>query len=1265
MTIALLLIGSLTICGFLAAAAYGVTSLHLFDRGPRVGARVTWRGLPVPVIKLAQWTSFTAAAPVRDFALTDGLLWAATDGGLVVWDLSRPDVPPARFTIEHGLAANRVTSLGVGPDGALWAGTVGGLGRYDGRDWQLFRSADGLPSDEVRDIAVDRTGYLWVATSAGLARFDGRDWRTYTASGVLPPLPDNDTRALAVDATNRLWVGTQRGLAVYDGRRWDALTAASGLPNEQIKGLAIGPAGEVWISSEGGLIRYDGAAWSTFQTRANADSVAGAGGAIASLAVAADGSVYAGLEGERGGLVQIAPVTGSAVPVSLGADGGRTDNVTALLIDSSGAAWIGAGDSVIRRVGERADRLELPADVPYGEVNDLLSASGGLWVAADAGVARFNGRWTLYDPAHGLDRPNTHALALAPDNSLWAAGATALDGFKQFSLAAEQWETITCTVDAPQGLDIVSAVSEPDGSLWFATRTGVSHFDGDIWRQFTERDGLPGGPLTSLVLDSQGKLIVGGAGGLARFTGDDWQRIADLPVEYLAAGSSGLWAMSEGRLAHLNADEAIEPSDLPVPSEIRGMAAGDDGVWLATADGVLHYDGKGWRRFSGGDGLPGVDVTAVAVDQDNVVWAALVGDGQQIEISRFDGRNWTPHPGRDIAAEVLTDNVVRDVLVAPGGDVWFATANGINRYSEGRWSAYGREEGLPGPDVRALAWAFDSLWAATDLGLARFTGSGWQSFGTTGHDRPGIGVSTLAADPDRRALWLALDGRQANSLQRFDGNGWQTVALPSVSARVRRLTAGPDGRLMVLAEEAASPAIGLFDGETWQWLRDQRLPAGLSGAAIAPDNRLWLVSADAGDGSGWSAAVYDLEGDGLGRLVSRLELTTETVASPGIPLDTITPLELRGTDKAYLALPGRVTALELTDAGELTAASVLDLPQRFSRYTYDIETDTNGRVWIATERGVASLELNADSGNEDWRQYYAAPVSPAWWGSVSTMTVRPDGAVLLGTSLGGIGVYTGRAFDGVLHPSQGPAAWQRSFLPVTAALTDSNGDLWVATDGGGAARFRAGRWQVYAPDSLLLSPVRTLAATNEALWIGTANGVAEVIHDDESQCHFGRILPVSAVHDALRDATGEVWFGTGQSGVLRLTQDEQPRTELGNVPVPYIAAAPNGELWFVNRRQPWLTRMRPATGDGDEEEWSRLAFDRIAMEPESITGLAVAPNLELWIATTNGLVRFDGRRWLRLTTADGLADNTVSHVAITSDGAVWAATAGGLSRLTP
>ncbi|MFN7987371.1 MAG: protein kinase [Thermoanaerobaculia bacterium] len=55
----------------------------------------------------------------------------------------------------------------------------------------------------------------------------------------------------------------------------------------------------------------------------------------------------------------------------------------------------------------------------------------------------------------------------------------------------------------------------------------------------------------------------------------------------------------------------------------------------------------------------------------------------------------------------------------------------------------------------------------------------------------------------------------------------------------------------------------------------------------------------------------------------------------------------------------------------------------------------------------------------------------------------------------------------------------------------------------------------------------------------------------------------------------------------------------------------------------------------------------------------------IWVGTSYGVSRYDGRRFESLTSRDGLPHDSVLALAVTSDGSVWAATQEGLARISP
>ena len=82
-----------------------------------------------------------------------------------------------RYGPADGLQNLAVLSLAQDGAGYIWAGSEGGLYRYDGTRFRLMAAAEGLPcATEVHALHVAADGALWANTCDRIFRFDGRQF---------------------------------------------------------------------------------------------------------------------------------------------------------------------------------------------------------------------------------------------------------------------------------------------------------------------------------------------------------------------------------------------------------------------------------------------------------------------------------------------------------------------------------------------------------------------------------------------------------------------------------------------------------------------------------------------------------------------------------------------------------------------------------------------------------------------------------------------------------------------------------------------------------------------------------------------------------------------------------------------------------------------------------------------------------------------------------------------------------------------------------
>jgi hypothetical protein len=263
---------------------------------------------------------------------------------------------------------------------------------------------------------------------------------------------------------------------------------------------------------------------------------------------------------------------------------------------------------------------------------------GGLWHYRQ-------GAWTSepIDPLH--PEGVVHALTLAPDGTVWAAGA---DG------AAYRRDGRWVIADA--GEANVIAIGR-DGTVWVGSgeygveecRVSMLRFDGAAWtrRAFGCPPGSSG--VSSLAVDANGALWAAWTGwtgsgcgwylgcsaaGLARLEGQSWEAIRELggfeltnPTIVGTAPTGHMWVVDDpaalgpdepgsARAARFDGTDwtVVEPPDdrrIPVPGFV---VAPDGSLWTTSDRGPARHDGTAWTFPYERAGLPSMQLAAVAPD---------------------------------------------------------------------------------------------------------------------------------------------------------------------------------------------------------------------------------------------------------------------------------------------------------------------------------------------------------------------------------------------------------------------------------------------------------------------------------------------------------------------------------------------------------------------------------------------------------------------------------------------------------------------------
>jgi ligand-binding sensor domain-containing protein len=589
---------------------------------------------------------------------------------------------------------------------------------------------------------------------------------------------------------------------------------------------------------------------------------------------------------------------------------------------------------------------------------------------------------------------------------------------------------------------------------------------------------------------------------------------------------------------------------------------GDGYLWTTSQEGLSRFDGATFTTYDHRttEGIPANQFTALAVDRDGTLWAGTRSRGVlHLVDGRFRTVAWEPG---------MQEQPIRVLVFDTSGDLWIGMRDrGVVRLHDGALVASATSrDGLPSDDVRALFAARDgTMWIGTFRGLVH-----WVDGKPVRAPAPldGAAVYSIAQD-DGGALWCATDkgllrlragvvdavateglmpGEVGEVLFDRDGNLWM-----GMRTGVARMTA--DGRI----ERLPSPGVlvnALFedtDGNLWigsdrglDRLRDgDVLPFGAS-EGLADE----IVGGFREDATG---AKWITTAGGLYRIAAGETTATRVAAHRGL-------YAIYADSRGTVWFGGRDGNLGYWRDDRLTWLGNRDWERIRSL------AETTAGLWLGTDHGLFRMEGD--------RLADAVAVVPGV--AVKSIVADGDNSLWLATDAG-LMRWRGGAVAPI--PPGGPT---RS-TPVTTFLFDTDGTMWVGTEGAGLWRLRDGRWFQFTYKHGMFDDVmwRILDDRLGHLWMSSNRGIWRVSREALDAVAAGHRMTVDSQAygeaDGMRDrecnggadpagwrtGDGRLWFPTSRGLVIidpaHLQRREPPRALIESVRVngkPQLLAGP-------------------------------------------------------------------------------------------------------------
>jgi diguanylate cyclase (GGDEF)-like protein len=604
--------------------------------------------------------------------------------------------------------------------------------------------------------------------------------------------------------------------------------------------------------------------------------------------------------------------------------------------------------------------------LPQATITAIVQTSDGyLWIGTEEGVVRFDGvRFVVSDHqnAPALRSPFISALFESPDGTLWIGtygGGVArlrkgrIEAFHPELLGSDRVRTF---------------LTDRDGAMFIATAGGgLLRVDGEKVTRFTTRDGLPSDRIWTIADDGEGGLWVAThGGGVVRWRdGKVQQRITTaegLPNDvarallrdadgtlWIGTDGGGLVAWREGAIVRTVTTRDGLPNDF-----VRTLRRDRDGsLWIGTDGGLARLRGARAETMGVPEGLPSPGIRSMIEDREGSLWVGTTGGLVRLHDSRV-----LPFTRK----EGLPVDTTRALFEARDGRVWVGTeGGGLCSIVPGPVQCRTRADGLPHDAVYALIGSRDgSLWVGTDGGgVARFRdGKFREPINVRNAGLPNDRVRALV-ETGEGSLWVSTSAGLALV------KGGRAIRVKEFEDRqLRPLLGLPDGSLLVGTDGAG---LWRVNGDGSHATVVARVGAGLQ------SDRVFSLAMDAEGGGVWigtsggGLARLDLRNDSVRSLTRRDGLHDDVVfqvvdAGPGkdLWLTSNRGVYRVGRDRVLAAMQGTKSDLSGTVYGTADGMPSSECNGAFP----SAMIARDGRVWVATSRGVAVIDPAAHSRNE-------------------------------------------------------------------------------------------------------------------------------------------------------------------------------------------------------------------------------------------------------------------------------------------------------------
>ncbi|QWX85671.1 response regulator [Cellulophaga sp. HaHaR_3_176] len=419
---------------------------------------------------------------------------------------------------ENGLSSSTCLEVFQDSQGFLWFGTIDGLNKYNGYDFEIFRpilkDSTSISNNRINVIQEDKNGNLWIGTNNGLNFFNTNTKTFKHVTLYNEPIksynPKKIINSLLYDKSdNKLWVGTSSGLvklqlidnvnSLSDLKtthyvfKFDSLNSLDG---NNVNAIIKDKDGFIWIGTDGQHLNKYNPKEDNFDRVSIQNKIEREFNHIPKrLFIDSDNDFWIG--NDTSNIVIWDRENNTFTNFSV------TENSTpvySFFQDSSGLIWIvtdGAGIYIHNKVTKITQHIENntsdPFSLPVNQISDVIEDEDGVfWFGTyNVGVCKLDLKKSSFGHYYyqkgidnGLNEKIIQSVLQDSKGQIWISGYNG--GLNLFDQKNNTFKSFSYDPNDPQSLSsnkILYTFEGSDGDIWVCTLDGgLSKFNTETYK---------------------------------------------------------------------------------------------------------------------------------------------------------------------------------------------------------------------------------------------------------------------------------------------------------------------------------------------------------------------------------------------------------------------------------------------------------------------------------------------------------------------------------------------------------------------------------------------------------------------------------------------------------------------------------------------------------------------------------------------------------------------------------------------------------------